>query len=391
MQLMSFDEILTYICDSFDSLISPKRIARSNTNIIYLMFKAIAKGMEIINSVCVVLSNKFDPAKCSVEDLNSVASLVGTERLLGSASGLHILATNNGDSAVTLTIGMYEYALDDDTKFYFEVLEDTEIEAGSYVTFIAMSERIGKYHVTAQSDIDVISVQTIPDDVTFSCTDNTSLLGTEPETDLEFRKRLLNKYDGQDSMVELETTLRNLPYLFDCRVKFNNTVVDDTYDGITIPPFTMVIFYAGSPRSEMAGIIANKIICPTLQLEDSQAIDYENEVFVGGKHTFYITPFRNLDFDVDVIYKVDEQIISSYDAEGAIRSTLYQYFLPEVHKDYIREDDVYNVIEAMNLTGVTILGVNLSAGGTAVDYIDIPVSRIARLNTISFTREGNNG
>ncbi len=391
MQLMTFDEILTYICDSFDSLISPKRIARSNTNIIYLMFKAIAKGMEIINSVCVVLSNKFDPAKCSVEDLNSVASLVGTERLLGSASGLHILATNTGESDVTILAGMYEYALDDDTKFYFEVLEDTEVTAGNYVTFIAMSERIGKYHVTAQSSIDVISARIIPSDIVFSCTDNTSLLGTETETDLEFRKRLLNRYDGQDSMVELEATLRNLPYLFDCRVKFNNTVVDDTYDGITIPPFTMVIFYAGSPRSEMAGIIANKIICPTLQLEDSQAIDYENEVFVGGKHTFYITPFRNLDFDVDVIYKVDEQIISSYDAEGAIRSTLYQYFLPEVHKDYIREDDVYNVIEAMNLTGVTILGVNLSVGGTAVDYIDIPVSRIARLNTISFTREGNNG
>lgn len=389
MVLMTFNEILTYLCDCFDELISPKKMARSNTNIIYLIFKAIAKGMEIINNVCVVLDSKFDPARCDVADLNSVASLVGTEKLLGSASGLHILATNNGDSAVTLTTGIYEYALDDDTKFIFEVLEDTEIEAGSYVTFIAMSEEIGSYPVTAQSNIEVTSVQTIPNDVIFSCTDNANLLGTEPETDLEFRKRILNKYDGQDSIVELETTLRNLPYLFDCRIKFNNTVASETYDGITIPPFSACIFYSGSPRSEMAGIIANKILCPTVQLESSIGIDYESDVFVGDKHTFYLTPFNTTDFVVDILYKIDEQVISDYDAKEKIRSTLYQYFLPEVHKDYVREDDVYNVIEALNLAGVTIFSVNLSVDGSTVDYVNVPLSRIPRLSNVVFTREVN--
>ena len=351
MQLMTFNEILTYICDDFDNLISPRKIARSNTNIIYLMFKAISKGLEVINNVCVVLSNKFDPEKCEVSDLNSVSSLVGTERLKGSASGLHIIATNNGDASVTLLAGFYEYALDDDTKFIFEVLEDTELLEGEYVTFIAMSEKIGSFPVTAQGDIEVTSLRNIPDDIGFSCTDNSSLLGTSPETDLEFRKRIMNKYDGQDSMVELETTLRNLPYLFDCRVKFNNTVVDETYDGITIPPFTLIIFYSGSPRSEIADIIANKIICPTVQTQDSVGVDYENEIFVGGKHTFYITPFGNTDFTVDIMYKIDEQYISDYDAKEKMRTALYQHFLPEVHKDYVREDDVYNVLEALNLAG----------------------------------------
>lgn len=389
MEIKSFDTILTEICDDFDSLIAPQKIGRRNTNIIYLMFKAFAKGLEIINNVCVVLSNKFDPEKCEVSDLDSVASLVGTERLKGSASGLHIFATNNGDTAVTLLTGLYEYALDDDTKFVFEVLEDTEISEGDYVTFIAMSEKIGSFPVTAQSDIEVTSNRTIPDDVKFSCTDNSSLLGIAPETDLEFRKRIMNKYDGQDSMVELETTLRNLPYLFDCRVKFNNTVVDETYDGITIPPFTLIIFYSGSPRSEIADIIANKIICPTVQTEDSVAVDYENEIFVGGKHIFYITPFNTTDFTVDIMYKIDEQYISEYDAKEKMRTALYQYFLPEVHKDYIREDDVYNVLEALNLAGVTILGVNLAVDGSAVDYVTVPVSRIPNLVDVEFTREAD--
>ena len=389
MILMSFDEILTYLCDSFDSLISPKKIARSNTNIIYLMFKAISKGLEVINSVCVVLSNKFNPAKCSVEDLNSVASLVGTERLLGSASGLHILATNNGDSAVTLLTGTYSYSLDDDTKFIFEVLEDTVIEANTYVTFIAMSENIGSYPVTAQAEIEVTSNRNMPSDVTFSCTDNSSLLGTAPETDLEFRKRILNRQDGQDSITELEVQLRNLPYLFDCRIKFNNTPANETYDGVEIPPFTALIFFSGSPRSEMAGVIANKLICPTVQLSDSIAIRYESEVFVSGEHIFYITPFRNTEFAVEVLYNVDEQIIADSEAREKMQTALYQYFLPEVHEDYIREDDVYGVLESLNLTGVTVLGVNLSVGGEQVDYVAVPLSRIPRLTGVTFTREVN--
>ncbi len=390
MTLLSFDEILTVLCDKFDELIAPKKISRSNTNIIYLIFKAISKGMEIINSVCVVLSHKFDPSNCPVEDLNSVASLVGTERLQGSATGLHILATNNGESAVTLLAGMYTYEFDADTKFVFEVLEDTEINAGNYITYIAMSEHIGSYPVTAQSDIEVTSPRAIPSDIKFSNTDNSALLGTVPETDLEFRKRILNKYDGQDSMVELETTLRNLPYLFDCRIKFNNTLVSETYDGITIPPFTACIFYSGAPRSEMAGIIANKIICPTVQLNNSVAINYENDIFVGGKHTFYINPFNTTDFKIDVIYKVDEQLISNYDAKARMRTALIQHFLPEVHKDYVREDDVYNVLESLNLAGVTILGANLSVNDVAVDYIEVPLSRVAKLIDVDFTREGAN-
>lgn len=389
MELKTFDTILTELCDSFDNLITPRRISRSNTNIIYLILKAVTKGLEVINNVCVVLSHKFDPASCDATDLNSVSALVGTERLKGSASGLHILATNNEADDITIPEGIYTYEFDADTKFVFEVLEDTVIPAGSYVTFIAMSEKIGSFHVTAQSSIDVTANIIVPPEIAFSCTDNTALLGTAPETDLEFRKRVLNRYDGQDSMVELETTLRNLPYLFDCRVKFNNTLVSETYDGITIPPFSAVIFFSGSPRSEIADIIANKIICPTVQLADSVAVEYENEIFVGGKHTFYITPFATTDFTIDVIYKVNEQFISNYDATEAMRTALYQYYLPEVHKDYVREDDVYNVIEGLNLTGVTVLGVNLKVNGEAVDYVSVPLSRIPKLINVDFTREGN--
>ena len=120
---------------------------------------------------------------------------------------------------------------------------------------------------------------------------------------------------------------------------------------------------------------------------DSIGVDYENEIFVGGKHTIYITPFGTTDFTVDIMYKIDEQYISEYDAKEKMRTALYQQFIPEVHKDYVREDDIYNVLEALNLAGVTILGVNLAVGGDEVDYVAVPVSRLPKLIDISFTKE----
>lgn len=387
MQLMTFNEALTLICDSFDSLISPKKLARANTNVIYLIFKAIAKGYEVINNICVVLSNKFDPAKCSAEDLESVASIVGTERLKGSGSGLHILVRNEENTPVTLLSGKYEYALDDDTTFLFEVFEDTEITKDEPVTFIAMTSVIGRFPVTAQSDIEITSEQTIPEELKFSCTDNANLLGTFPETDLEFRQRIIEGYNNQDTIVELENELRNLPYLFDCRIKYNNAQSEIVYDGITVRPFEALICYSGSLRNEIAEIIASKIICPTVQTADSVAVTYKNPVFITGEQQYYLTPFKFTEFNVEVIYKINNTYISEYDAKEKIKIALQQNYTTEVHSDYIKEDDIYTLIDNLDISGIELLGVNLYVGGTKVDYVNIPATRIPKLNEISFTKE----
>lgn len=281
MQIVTYNEILTSLCDNFDSLISPKIMSRSNTNVLYLVFKAIAKGYEVINNICVTLSNKFDPAKCSDEDLESVAKLVGTKRLSGSASGLYITVTNNSGNDVTLSTGVYYYSLDTDTKFVFEVLEDTVIRAdGGSVSYIAMTEEVGSYSVTAQSSITVESDdEEVPSELTFSCTDNSSLLGTAAETILEFRKRVNTDPTRQNSVVELETELKNLPYLFDASVRFNNSLQEEVYDGITIPSYYMAIFYSGSPRTEIAEIVAKKSIFPTVATDDSvEVVDRKSVV-----------------------------------------------------------------------------------------------------------------
>ena len=384
MELKSFDTILTQMCDDFDYLISPKKIARSNTNIIYLLFKAIAKGYEVINNVCVVLSNKFNPAKCSEEDLVSVASLVGTERRQGSATGLHIVITNTSETQATLEAGIYNYALNDDVSFEFEVIQSTTIEAGNSVSYIAMSDSIGRYPVTAQSSIEVTSEQTISSDLEFSCTANTNLLGNEEESILNFRRRILNTYDRQNGIVELEEYLRNLPYLFDCKVQYNQTDYDVVVDEIVIPPMTCAIFFSGEVKNEIAEMVCDHIICPTVQTQDSVEVRYNNSIFAGGYYSVNLIPFTKLLYTVDIIYHINSEYVNVYDAKQKLEKALLTALVAERHVDTVKEDDIYNVIEATDFTGIDVLAVNLKVNDTAVDYIDVPASRIAELTHVNF-------
>ena len=389
MEIKTFDTILTGICDAFDALISPRKISRTNTNIIYLIFKAVAKGFEVINNVCVVLSNKFDPATCSEEDLESVASLVGTERLQGSATGLHVLVTNTKEVTLTLHAGTYTYKQSDDVSFSFDVLSDTEIPAQGYVTFIAMSDKIGQFPVTEQSELPVETEETVPDGIKFSCTVNTNLQGRLPETDLEFRKRILEGYDGQDSMVELEYKLRNLPYLFDCRVRFNNSDSTQTYEGIEVPPYNAVIFYSGEIKNEIANVIASKILCPTVQTQDSVKITYRSDTLLSGEQDYYLIPFRKLEFGIEVTYKVNLEYLANDTAQSEMRKALNLAFISEAHDmDYIKESYIYEVLNGLNLAGLDILDVNLSTGGATVPYITVPVSKVPQLTSVSFINAG---
>lgn len=386
MELKSFDTILTEFCDDYDALISPKKISRSNSNIIYLILKAVAKGYEVINNVCVKLRNKFDPATCEDEDLLSVATLVGTKRLSGSGSGLLITATNSTGENVTLVEGTYTYTLDDDTVFEFEVQSDTVIPPNSSNSFIAMSTTAGSFPVTEQSNLTLLlNGESFTTDLVFSCSNNANLLGTEEESIIDFRKRILSDTTRQDSLVELQTELRNLPYLFDAKIYFNNTLDPVTYEGIEIPPYYMVVFYSGEAKDEIAEIIAKRSIFPTLQTANSVELSYLSDVFASGAYSVFIQPFFEEEYNANVTFHIDTTFITSTSAQEKILTALYLKLNQRIHRDYIKEADLYNIIENLNLAGVELLNVDLLQGGVAVPYIQVPLSRIPKLVNVTFT------
>lgn len=386
MELKTFDNILEEICDAYDESISPKKITRSNTNILYLIFKAISKGFEVINNIVVTLSNKFNPSYCSDEDLLSTSELVGTERIKAQSSGLKITAVNNGGQPTTISAGTYTYLGVNDISFIFNVLSDIEIPAGQKYVFLAVSNQRGRFLVTEQTDITVTSTTTIPEDITFSCSDNTSLLGREEETLLELRERIVTKVDRQDSFTELEYKINNLPTVFDSKVLFNNEIIDVTYDGYVIPPFHLLIFVSGNITNDIAETVAQNTPYPTVQGVEGIETKYFSDSFVNGFFPVYVNKFKKKEYTANIIYKIDEEYADSIEAEAKMRNALYNNFTGEVHTDYIKEENLYTVLISLYLEAVNILAVNLYVDGNPVDYVTVPSSQIPELKEITFTK-----
>lgn len=391
MQIITYNEALTQICDWFDSVITPKTMARTNTNIIYLLFKSFAKAWEVINNTCVVLNNKFDPANCTDFDLESIAFLVGTERIGGSSSGLLVTVVNNASEAVYLPAGTYTYALDEDTSFSATFTADKLVESESSIQITFLSADKGSFLVTSQQDISLTAVDlnggeiTIPDTFSFANADNSQLLGYTDETDLEFRKRIIEDTDRQDVITEIKNKIKSLPYVFDCDIKFNDSPIEQTYDGYVIPPYYMLLMVSGDIKDEIAEIVASKGVYPTVQTDANSYATYQNDVFADGQYKVWITPYRKYDFSVDVAFYADENFISSTQAEEIIRKGLFNAINGNRHIDVITENDIFGYINALNITGVKVLGVDINdpSESTNKNYITFQKTRIPNLTAVN--------
>lgn len=395
MELITFNEALTELCDNFDSLISPRTISRSNTNIIYLLFKAFAKGWEIVNNVCVTLSNKFNPASCSDEDLESVAFLVGTERRKGASSGLIVTAVNNDDiNPQILPAGTYTYVLDEQTIFQLETTADISVPAQGSTSLMFLSTSVGSFHVTAQTDITVTAVDsgddsplTIPSQFQFANADNTALLGYTDETDLEFRKRILSDTDRQDTIKELELKLRNLPYVFDCNIVFNSNSFDAVVGSYTVKPYYMLILLSTAKYDvEIAEIIAESGIYPSVNVTGvSHELRYESGVFASGYYSVYVNDFDKKQFSATVTYSADPNYISSAQAEATMRAGIFSEINSNRHTDRVTTEDFYSIINSLNVKGVSVLGIQLYENSQEKVYIDFLKTEIAELTTLTFS------
>ena len=85
--------------------------------------------------------------------------------------------------------------------------------------------------------------------------------------------------------------------------------------------------------------------------------------------------------------KIDTRYAEVDPVKDEIRKALVTAFTSMKHKDYVKENDIYAVVNSLNLAGVTLLGANLIYNGSEVEYITVPVSRIPKLENVTFTLE----
>jgi hypothetical protein len=385
MEIKSFDTILTTICDDFDALLSPVKMVRANTNIFYLLFKAIAKGWEIMNNVCVVLNNKFNPLYCTDEDLESVGKLVGTKRRGGSVSGLRISVYNSGITAFALPAGTYVYKLDDDVSFSFTLETDALIPAEDSVYFTALSDKIGAYRVTQQTGIEVTADGiNIPPVIQFSCADNLPLLGHPEETVAEFRQRVNSDTDRQDAISELREKILALPYVYDCSLVFNQEESEMSVPPFIIPAYYLLIVISTAKYTdELAEIIAGSAIYPTVNVVGtSHEVRFANPVFAQGYYSVYLNDFIKKNFEIELDAVVDSSFNSQSLVESKIESALQNAFNTNVHRDMITVEDVYNEINKLNLAGVVIRGVSFIVGLSSMSYVSFSRTELPNLTNV---------
>ena len=390
MVIKTYTELLTDICDAFDSYIKPYKIRRSETNVLYKILKAIAKGYEVIHNSAALLDNKFQPDKCQEADLVSVAKIAGTKFLSGKSSGLIVYVKNNKASAVTLAAGDYKYSYSDDVSFICTVLTDTEIAAGDTQPFSFYSNVSGAYLVTALSSMTISRVDgsAIDANLAFSCLANTDYIGTPDETPAVFRNRILTDSTRQDVINELEVDLKNLTYISDAKIFFNSSLSTKTIGGVEVPSFYMLIVLNGSPKNEVAEIVAARGIYPTVKINDDQVLKYVNDAFDGGFYPVYYKTFEKCYYDVQIVVTFDQTLITETIIRQKLNEAVIPYKYSTRYKKYVKENTFYSLINDLSLQSVELLDVKIMQNSVEVPYIDVPITQIAVMQNFTIQVTG---
>jgi len=385
----TFDEITATIEDAYDDLIAPYYITRKNENKLHLIFKAAAKGFQIIQDAILALKYRFSPYYGADDDIKELARMLGEEPRAGKQTQLYITVTNiNELDSQTLLTGTYEYVDNNSNVFSFDVATDTIFAVGQSITYVALSEEVGAFAIEAQDNLNITEVDdvSIPSDLQFSCEDNSELLGNEAESDYDFRQRLINDTDRQDALIELQEAVRGLPLIFECNVVFNPTTTPAVYNSeVTLAPFELLLILTGTVTDAVADMVASKTIFATHQVDSEKVVYHSSDIYVGGKYPVYYTNHSFTYYDINITYVYNSSLMKAVQIEATFATLLKSFQNTKTHNDRIFPTELYDVLKDNEMPGVTIVAVSFSVGGSPTTYIESERSEIARLETITST------
>jgi len=386
----SIDEATKELADIYDGYISPMKIKRNHNNKLYLALRAFAAGMVTIIDSALSLRNRFNPAYCDPADLYSTCKIVGTELKEGSPSILQITILNKSNaSSKTLYAGEYSYIAASGMEFLFGLENNYLFDPGEPITVFALSREKGSYYVTTNSPIKVTRKDSasINASLQFSCADNASSLGYLDETEDELRQRLIGETDRQDHLKELELKIKNLPNIFECNLVFNAGENSSIYDGIAFGPRELLINITGQPSNAIAELVAGEVLYPTCQVDPNLVVYYKNDLYIDGQYPVYYRCHSTMNFSLSINYQYDKRIVKPAQAEPAIAKLFEEFTRPVRHVDIVSRSMVYRMLQALELSGVTILNAELFYETEQVSFIRIPKTRLPFLEELTFVAE----
>ena len=384
MEIKNYNEILSDMADNLDDLISPETIERNNANILYLLLKAQAKGLEVMQNTLIETSTPFSPYSCTDDQLKSLEAIVQIPRIEGKMSALRIRIYNPTNSAITLLSGTYSYT-GSSSVFSKSVLNDISVPSLSAVVLFFMSDETGSFEEPSKDSITLTSDAEIDNRLRISCYSNSSLLGREDETDTEYRQRIIAFANKQMWTETIKEEIKALPTVIDCAVVFNNSATSTTIGTYTLAPYTTLICVSGETTQEIADIYAKHSIFPTQNAGTSttEELEYTTEC-LANPISVYINPFEEYEYNATITLKFQNTTANQDQVKEQIREKLIGTLNDYTRKDEITENDLYTVIQNMNLSNVVVLNVELSVNNSIVSYVVVPKNSIPILSGVSF-------
>lgn len=384
----NLDQIMALMGDTFDSAVTPRRIFRNNKNRVWLLFQGIAAGFRLINDMVVSLGSKFDPANCTDEDLQSTALLVGTRFKEGKSSFVQINFKNNDTAAPhNILAGEYLFVSTSGQNFYMTLDSTMVIAASGTAMMIFASESKGSFEVGANNSAQVsrTDLSSIDPNFSFSTFSNTRYLGYQDETPFDFRNRVLNDTNRQDAIAELELAIRNLPEILEANLFFNASGTDSVVDGITVPPFNLLVVVTGFPALSLAETIIEKTVYLTVEVEPEDTINIVDSHFSGGVFPVHFARHQYTDFSLTITYRYDGNKIVKANAESSMSTALNgKWHNGSQYLATLTVGDVFELIEALNLTSVQPLQIDMLLGAVPVFFIDFLKTRLPNLSVIEY-------
>jgi hypothetical protein len=395
--IKSVDELTDEFADVYDSFIAPKKIWRNHNNKIYLILRSFAAGYRTLLNAVLALRNRFNPQYCDDADLEGAMLMVGETRMSGKKSLLQIMISNNSamETAV-LEAGEYRYVPPPGEVFTGALQHDVLFAPLDVQTIMFASSRTGAFPVTEIASLHLSREdgKSIDPNLSFSCLDNAGSLGREEESLASVRHRILNDSDRQDSIKELERSIKDIAAIYECNLLYNGGIENEEYDGITLAPRELLIIITGVPSEELAAAVARYPVYSTHMVTPDKVVYYYNDLLAGGRYPVYYKFHDKEPFYLFISYKYDSAYRQKEQVEAEINKVFAKYKSYLTHIDAVTEAALYGDAAALNIPGFSIIKIYIQTVEdgelVSVPSVAIPKTRLPELQSITYYAEDTN-
>ena len=268
--------------------------------------------------ICALVANQINIDYATGEFLDAIGSFFGVERR--GATKTRVLATLTGVSGTVIPANS-QVKNDDGYVFYAE--NEITIPASGNTTGYFLSMDDGASPCTIGTLTTIISQY-----VGWETINNPApaIIGSDMESDYSYRIRIKkSRYKGTSLVASIGSALSLVDNVQSSFVWSNGTGSNATYDGITVPPHSILIVVDGGTNSDVAQAIFEKISggCGYTSITGQSVTVQVQDGFYGASYDVTFNRPDPIDFDIAI--QVRSNQYTGSDLETDVKNAILKW------------------------------------------------------------------